>query len=253
MGELKAGCGDALHGVCAMGIMAKAPLAGRSKTRLCPPLEPYQAASLSAAFLRDISENIALAARHVPIQGFVAYAPAGEERQFNGLLADNTSLVLADGSPPMPREVQGFGRCLLHAAQALFTLGAGAVCLVNADGPTLPTEHLTAAARALSMPGERIVLGPADDGGYYLLGMQRPHPHLFADIAWSTPTVGATTRLRARALGLEVVMLPAWYDVDDVESLNRLIVGGDGGYAAPATNAWIDRSGMRGHLDDAAQ
>ncbi|HET7883414.1 MAG TPA: TIGR04282 family arsenosugar biosynthesis glycosyltransferase [Acetobacteraceae bacterium] len=242
-----------LRGVCAMGVMAKAPLAGRAKTRLCPPLHPAQAASLSAAFLRDISENITLAARDAPIQGFVAYAPAGEEQQFDGLLADGTGLVLADGSPPMPHDVRGFGRCLLHAAQALFALGVGAVCLVNADGPTLPTEYLIAAARALSKPGERIVLGPADDGGYYLLGMQQPHPHLFADIAWSTQSVAATTRARATTLGLEVVMLPAWYDVDDVDSMNRLIAGDDGGYVAPATNAWIDRNGMRARLNDAAQ
>ena len=94
--------------------------------------------------------------------------------------------MLADGSPPMPHDVQGFGRCLLHAAQAMFATGLGAVCLVNSDSPTLPTAVLIRAARALLAPGERVVLGPAEDGGYYLLGMQQPHAQLFADIAWST-------------------------------------------------------------------
>jgi uncharacterized protein len=240
-------------GICAMGVMAKAPLPGRAKTRLCPPLGPAQAAALSAAFLRDITENIALASRSAPIRGYIAYAPAGDEASFTEHLADGTGLVLADGSPPMPADVQGFGRCLLHAAQALFGLGYAAVCLVNSDSPTLPTDHVIQAASALLSSDERIVLGPADDGGYYLLGMQRPHPRLFADIAWSTSDVAAATRARADALGLEVVTLPAWYDVDDAASLDRLVANADNGYPAPATYAWIERSGRRGTMSLAAQ
>jgi rSAM/selenodomain-associated transferase 1 len=241
------------RGICAIGVMAKAPQPGRAKTRLCPPLRPAQAAELSAAFLRDITENIALASRAAPIDGYLAYAPAGNECWFAGHLAEGTALVLADGSPPMPHDVQGFGRCLLHAAQALFATGFGAVCLVNSDSPTLPTAVLIQAARALLAPGERIVLGPAEDGGYYLLGMQRPHAHLFAGIAWSTSSVAAATHARAAALGLDVVTLPAWYDVDDAASLGRLLAGADDGYAAPATNAWIERSGLRRRLSIAAQ
>jgi rSAM/selenodomain-associated transferase 1 len=241
------------RGICAMGVMAKTPRAGRAKTRLCPPLEPRQAAALSAAFLRDISENIALAARSVPIHGCIAYAPAGDEDSFDGHLAEGTGLVLADGSPPMPAGVQGFGRCLLHAAQALFAGGFGAICLVNSDSPTLPTASLIDAARALLAPGERVVLGPADDGGYYLLGMKQAHAQLFADIAWSTDTVAAATRERAVTIGLDVVTLPTWYDVDDAASLERLVAGADLGYAAPATNAWIERSGLRRPMSLAAQ
>ena len=233
--------------------MAKAPKPGYAKTRLCPPLSPDQAADLSGAFLRDITENIALASNDVPIQGCVAYAPVGAEALFDGHLASGTSLVLADGSPPMPSDVQGFGRCLLHAAQAMFELGFGAVCLLNADGPTLPTAFLVEAARALLAPGERAVLGPADDGGYYLLGMQRPHAHLFAEIEWSTSVVAATTRIRAASLGLDVVSLPTWYDIDDAAALERLRDDAlPPAYSAPVTRAClarIDRSG----LDIAAQ
>ena len=231
------------RGICAIGVMAKAPQPGRAKTRLCPPLRPAQAAELSAAFLRDITENIALASRAAPIDGYVAYAPAGDESWFTGHLAERTELVLADGSPPMPRDVRGFGRCLLHAAQALFATGVSAVCLVNSDSPTLPTSVLIQAARALLAPGERIVLGTAEDGGYYLLGMQRAHAEL----------VAAATHARAVTLGLDVVTLPAWYDVDDAASLDRLLAGADDGYAAPATNAWIERSGLRRRLSIAAQ
>ncbi len=239
--------------ICAMGVMAKAPRPGQAKTRLCPPLRPSQAAALSAAFLRDITENIALASRSVPIHGYIAYAPAGDESWFAGHLAEGTGHILADGSPPMPCDVQGFGRCLLHAARALFAKGFGAVCLVNSDSPTLPTAYLVEAARMLLMPGERITLGQADDGGYYLLGMKRLYSQLFADIAWSTESVAAATCERAAALGLDVVTLPRWYDVDDAASLNRLIVGADQGYAAPATSAWIAASGLRETISLAAQ
>ena len=118
--------------------------------------------------------------------------------------------------------VRGFGRCLLQAARSLFDRGHDAVCLLNSDSPTLPTSLLSRAARALAEAGDRVVLGPADDGGYYLIGMKAPHVHLFEDIDWSTSRVAEQTRQRARALGLSVVELDTWYDVDDAAALTRL-------------------------------
>jgi rSAM/selenodomain-associated transferase 1 len=250
------------RGDCAIGVMAKAPRAGFSKTRLCPPLRPEQAARLSAAFLRDITENIRLAARQASISGYVAYAPAGQEALFDGHLAAGTALVLADGSPLMPPDVQGFGRCLLHAVQAMLARGHGAAVVLNADSPTLPTALLVRTAVALAADGDRVVLGPADDGGYYLLGMKAAHAHLFADIAWSTGGVAETTRMRARELGLDVVELPAWYDVDDRAALERLLretaMPAPGPsllpYAAPFTSTALARMGLRAtDLDLAAE
>lgn len=247
---------------CAIGVMAKAPRAGFSKTRLCPPLQPEQAATLSAAFLRDISENIALAARQVSIAGYIAYAPVGQEKLFDGLLAAGTRLLLADGSPLMPPDVQGFGRCLLHAILAMLARGHGSAVVLNSDSPTLPTALLVRTAAALAAEGDRVVLGPADDGGYYLLGMKAAHAHLFADIAWSTDSVAETTRMRAAALGLEVVELPTWYDVDDQASLMRLLEetvmpelrAGLRPYAAPFTGLALARMGLQpGDLDLAAE
>ncbi len=171
---------------CAIAVMAKAPQPGRSKTRLVPPLTAECAAALSAAFLRDVTENIELAARSAPIRGYVAYAPAGLERLFSGHLAAGTRLVLADGECEAPPRVKGFGRCLLHAIGALLADGFGAACVLNSDSPTLPTALLRHAAQALGAPGDRAVLGPASDGGYYLLGVKAPHAHLFEDIAWSS-------------------------------------------------------------------
>jgi rSAM/selenodomain-associated transferase 1 len=241
------------EGGCAIAVMAKAPLPGAVKTRLVPPLRSDEAAALGASFLRDVTENVALAARDAAIHGYVAYAPSGSERLFDGMLAARTRLVLADGAGISAPRVHGFGRCLLHAAGALFAGGHDAVCLLNSDSPTLPTRLIARAASALNAPGERVVLGQADDGGYYIVGMKAPHVHLFEDIAWSTATVAAQTRQRAHALNLPVTELDPWYDVDDGPALRRLIrelkAGGGAGelapYPAPATAACIERLMLR--------
>ena len=247
---------------CAIGVMAKAPRPGFAKTRLCPPLRPDQAAALSAAFLRDITENIALAARQASIAGYIAYAPSGQEALFEGHLAQGTGLLLADGSPLMPPDVQGFGRCLLHAVLAMLARGHQSAVVLNSDSPTLPTTLLLQAAAALARDGDRIVLGPADDGGYYLLGLKAAHAHLFANIAWSTDRVADTTRTRAGQLGLEVLELPAWYDVDDQTGLDRLlaesadpqVVGGLAPYAASFTiDALAKMESRLGPLNQAAE
>jgi uncharacterized protein len=246
---------------CAIGVMAKAPRPGFSKTRLCPPLSHAQAAALSEAFLRDITENIVLAARLVSIEGYIAYAPAGQEALFDGHLAAGTGLLLADGSPPIPPDVQGFGRCLLHAVMAMIARGHGSAVVLNSDSPTLPTSVLVRTASALAAEGDRVVLGSADDGGYYLLGVKAAHAHLFANIAWSTDAVADTTRARAAELGLEVVELPVWYDVDDQVALNQLLeetaapVARKGlvPYAAPFTARALAGMGWRQDLDSAAE
>ena len=236
-------------GGCAIAVMAKAPRAGFSKTRLVPPLTAPEAAAMSAAFLRDTTENIALAARTAAIEAYVAYAPAGLEALFDGHLAAGTKLLLADGEAEMPASVDGFGRCLLHALASLLARGFEAACVLNADGPTLPTAILVQAATALAGPGDRAVLGPAEDGGYYLLGLKAPHAALFEDIAWSTDRVAAQTRARAAAIGLAVTELPTWYDIDDGQALDRLLSGperaGPDAYPAPTTRACIDRIGLR--------
>jgi uncharacterized protein len=242
------------NATCAIAVMAKAPQPGRSKTRLVPPLTPEQAAALSAAFLRDITENIAAAGLMAPIHGYIAYAPLGLEALFDGHVADGTRLVLADGSPEMPHKVQGFGRCLLHAIQSLLVGGYGSACVLNSDSPTLPTSILARTAKLLAQPGDRAVLGPADDGGYYLLGLKAVHAHLFEDIAWSTESVAERTALRAKEIGLELVTLPTWYDVDDAASLYRLIDSLEAPglpkgesltpFAAPATAACVKPLGL---------
>jgi hypothetical protein len=121
----------------------------------------------------------------------------------------------------------------------MFARGHAAVCVLSSDTPTLPTTVLARAA-CLLLDGDdrRIVLGACDDGGYYLLGMRALHAGLFADITWSADTVADATRNRAAALGLDLIELSPWYDIDDAASLARLVTD-DTGYAAPWTRGAI--------------
>ena len=232
---------------CAIAVMGKVPRAGRSKTRLGVTIGADAAADLSAAFLRDTTENMALAALAAPICAFVAYAPAGDEALLRPHVAEGTALTLADGAGLMPAGIDGFGRCLFGAIRDLLAGGHGSACVLNSDGPTLPTDYLVRTATWLAMPGDRAVLGPAEDGGYYLLGLKHPHATLFRDIAWSTDGVADATRSRAHAIGLELVELPPWYDVDDEASLQRLaadLAAPDRpGFAAPVTHGCLARLG----------
>ena len=208
---------------CAIAIMAKAPDVARVKTRLSPLLSPDEARALSACFLRDMTHMLACAGRTAAIDAYIAFAPAGSEASFAPIVAPGTGLVLADGAIDPPAGVVGFGHCLLQAAQGLFVRGYGAVGLLNSDSPTLPAELIVETARLLAVPGERAVLGPASDGGYYLLALKSPHPALFADIDWSTARVADQTRAAAQRLGLALTEIAPWYDVDDPTSLAQLV------------------------------
>jgi uncharacterized protein len=224
-----------LQSKCAMAIMGKASIAGRTKTRLVPPLTEDEAAMLNTAFLRDAADNIMSAAAFANVSGWIAYAPAGSEAFFRAHLPESFGLI-ETGEPTL-------GDCLRQAAAALLGAGHDAVCLINSDSPTLPVGYLVTAATALAAAGDRIVLGPSTDGGYYMIGMKRVHAGLFEDIAWSTDHVFAQTLVRAETLGLPVLVLPTWYDVDTAATLQALIdevLDGKAfrGAGAPAPATW---------------
>ncbi|GGF44997.1 hypothetical protein GCM10011611_59280 [Aliidongia dinghuensis] len=240
---------QARRDTCALAVMAKAPRNGEVKTRLVPPLHVAEAAALSACFLKDIAANFMAAAETVPIAGFIAYSPPGSEALFRDLVPPEIGLL-------PPRSV-GLANSLPDAVEDLLGAGYGGVCLVNADSPTLPTSVLVEAVRALQAPGDRVVLGPAFDGGYYLIGLKRLHRRLFEDIAWSTERVFRQTMERAQSIALDTVTLPSWYDVDDAASLEwlcREILGGRRppgcarpGYAAPDTSAYLQSLAAAGY------
>jgi Uncharacterized protein conserved in bacteria len=200
---------------CGIAVMAKASVARRTKTRLVPPLTFDQAAQCNTAFLRDIADNILGASTKASIAGYVAYGPPDARRFFEENVP--REIVLIEASYP------SLGDCLNHAIAQLLARGHRAAVVVNSDSPTLPTSLLVETAELLGRPGERAVLGPALDGGYYLLGVKARHPRLLEDIAWSTQRVTQQTLERAAELHLPVHMLPTWYDVDDVATLKMLL------------------------------
>jgi rSAM/selenodomain-associated transferase 1 len=199
---------------CGIAIMAKASTPGRTKTRLVPPLTFDEAAALNTAFLQDIANNVLEAGRRSAIDGYVAFAPRGSEDFFRSVLPPAIGLI--DACLPT------LGDCLLHTVEAILARGHQSAVVLNSDSPTLPTAFLVETAEALTRPGPRAVLGPCNDGGYYLLGIKTAHRRLFEDIAWSTERVAEQTRARAREIKLDIHMLPAWYDVDDAEGLRQL-------------------------------
>jgi rSAM/selenodomain-associated transferase 1 len=200
---------------CGIAVMAKASVPGRAKTRLSPPLALEEAASCNTAFLQDIGENLLRAGEIAPISGAMAYGPPGHGAFFERHLP-----------PDIDRfEVwePEFGLCLIKALEVQFARGHEAACVLNSDSPTLPHSILVETARILEMPGDRIVIGPSTDGGYYLLGCKSIHHRLFQDIAWSTDIVARQTLERAAEIGIGVHMLPEWYDVDDAAALGTLL------------------------------
>lgn len=203
-----------MTGTIALAIMCKAPVSGESKTRLCPPLRPEEAAALSACFIADVAASVALAASAGTARGYAVMTPEGAEAAFAGLLPEDVSILPQRGADLSAR--------LVNATRELLAVGHAGVCFINADGPTLPPALLAMAVAALREPGEKVVLIPAIDGGYALIGLNREAPGLFADIAWSTSQVLAQTLVRAAGLGLPVSILPAWYDVDDAAGLELL-------------------------------
>ena len=221
------------RGRCALGLMIKVPRAGASKTRLVPPLTHEEAARLSINFLRDTAANVADACggnSGGALQAVAVYTPAGAEGALGELLPPNFALLAQRGD--------SLGERLFQASADLLRLGYESCCLIASDSPTLPRAAITMAVEELGRPGDRLILGPSDDGGYYLIGMKRAHPRLFEEIAWSTADVLAQTIERAREINLDVGLLPAWYDVDDAAALKRLCdelldaPGGDGDEAA---------------------
>jgi rSAM/selenodomain-associated transferase 1 len=217
--------------------MAKAPIPGKVKTRLSPPLTPQQAAELNACFLRDTIANLKEATLVVPAEIVISYTPIGEELAFTGILPKHTLLL--------PQRGNGFGERLLTTAQDLLACGFTSVCLIDSDSPTVPTNEFTIAVQELAQPEAKAVLGPSADGGYYLIGLQRAEPNLFDRITWSTGVVAAETIERAREIGLPMSLLAEWYDVDDAASLSRLrkelgsFSRDNLGYSAPHTRTYL--------------
>jgi rSAM/selenodomain-associated transferase 1 len=235
--------GNRRVGGCALAVMAKAPRPGKVKTRLSPPLTLDQTAALNICFLKDTTENIAAvcAGKRGSAAGLISYTPVGDEGLFDGILPGSFALIAQRGD--------AFGERLLAAAEDILACGFDSVCLIDSDSPTVPAAAFEQAVAELERPGDRIVLGPSDDGGYYLIGLKRAHRAPFERITWSTGSVFEETCERVLGAGIELVLLPTWYDVDDGATL-EILTGEllDGvrpgftsvaGYGAPHTREFL--------------
>lgn len=196
----------------AVAIVCKTPETGSSKTRLSPPLLPEECAALSACFIEDLARTIDRLVDDGGVTGYALYTPVGSEGALRRLLPERFAIH--------PQRGDGFGERLLYGAEDLLARHVGVV-LLNSDSPTMPLSILRATVAALRA-GENVVLSPASDGGYTLIGLSHPHARLFEDIPWSTSAVHRLTVERAAEIGLPVVDVAGWYDVDDAASLRTL-------------------------------
>jgi uncharacterized protein len=186
--------------------MARHPVAGRVKTRLAAVVGDERACMLARAFILDLADR--LRALAYPVTW--SYAPP--EAPF---------ATLVPGARCQPQVGVDLGARMAHAIAVELAAGAPSVLVIGSDVPHVPAACLDEAAAALAA-GTDVVLGPARDGGYYLIGLAAMEPALFRDLAWGTGEVLAATRTRAAACGLTVHLLPAGFDVDGAEDLDRL-------------------------------
>jgi len=195
----------------AVAIMAKAPLPGEVKTRLCPPLSHSVAAQLYQCFLLDKFAQVNALRRAMPV---VSYSPADSRSTFETLAPAHFLLI--------PQHGDDLGARILATFDQLFRQGYAQVVVIDSDTPSLPVVYLEQALRLIAEAENDVVLGPTEDGGYYLIGLRQAYPALFERMPWSTPAVFPETRRRSAQCGLTVACTEHWYDVDTPDDLTRL-------------------------------
>jgi rSAM/selenodomain-associated transferase 1 len=202
--------------VAALVIFAKAPIPGQVKTRLCPPLTPDEAATLHGSFVLDQLERTkaAIARFKLPLDRYLACAPSSAPVFFK-IMEERQGIRLVD------QVGEDLGARMHQAFETLFSRGYKHVLIVGTDTPTLPFEQYKQAYAFLE--SHDLVLGPALDGGYYLIGLSRSIPELFTGIPWSTEHVLTLTQEKARMLGLKMALIAPWRDVDTIDDLRALI------------------------------
>ena len=200
----------------ALVIFAKAPIPGQVNTRLCPPLMPDEAATLHGSFVLDTLERTKLASTKLklPFDRYLACAPSSTHVFFK-------VMEERQGVKVINQVGDDLGARMHQAFEAIFARGYRQVLIIGTDVPTLPLDHIKHALTKLEQSD--VVLGPAQDGGYYLIGLKRPVPDLFIDIPWSTDQVLRLTQDKAATAGLKTALLEPWRDVDTLADLQAII------------------------------
>ena len=194
---------------CALVVFAKQPRPGAVKTRLCPPLTALEAAELYRCLLLD---TLDLARR---IDGATASICYQDDPGAAGYFA-----TTAPRLPARPQQGADLGERMLNAFREAFAAGNRRVIIIGSDAPDLPAEYVKKAFAVLAS-GSDVVLGPAEDGGYYLIGLTRICEELFCGIAWSSPAVLEQSLARAAGAQRDVALLPLWHDIDTPADLER--------------------------------
>jgi len=177
-------------GMCALTIMITAPRAGHVKTRLVPPLTLEGAAELQVCFLKDTADSIAALCDACHSMGIAVYTPEGAAPSIWEFLPPHFSLL--------PQRGDGQGERPFNAGTNLLAGDYASVCLIDSDSPTVPPAALAQAVALLALQGQRVVLGPADDGGYYLTHDRAPSVPVCRHCVEYGPCSRADDRARAR-------------------------------------------------------
>jgi len=213
----------------ALVVMLKVPVTGQVKTRLVPPLTAKDAARLYQCFIQDTFSRISILNG---IDIIAAYTPKNLKLRIKKIVPAGTIII--------PQKGKDLGQRLSNIFSELFSLGYKKVAIIGSDSPDLPIEYIKKSFTLLKGK-TKLVLGPAQDGGYYLIAMSnllspmgtdlKSVPkggmggfagEIFQDIPWSTDAVFKKTMEKAKKAGLKAAILPKWYDVDDIDSLNVL-------------------------------
>ena len=230
-------------------IVAKEPVATQVKTRLHPELSADEAARIYTLFVQDMVEEMSGISTPVaePPDGArsgvklaLAYTPRGAEAAFRSILPAPVMLF--------PQRGADLGQRLAHIFEELCREGYSQVNIINSDSPDLPRSFIRRAMALQEEPQTDLVLGPCLDGGYYLVGLQKPVPELFEDIPWSTDQVLGKTLDRARTLGLSVSLLEPWYDIDTYQDLRQFLTRNERRADEDRGPGWRTLRYIRAHL-----
>lgn len=195
-----------------VGVFAKHWMPGQVKTRLAAAIGHESAATVARLFIETLLDRLSgIADRSV-----IGYSPAESERSFRSLAGTSWRL--------QPQCAGDLGARMHHYFSSAFADGAERILLLGADSPDVPLEVVSNALDLLA--DHRLVLGPTDDGGYYLIGASVEPPPVFEHMPWSRETLWEATTSHLSKLGwregTDWVALPAWYDVDTADDLARL-------------------------------
>jgi len=194
----------------ALLVFARQPVPGQVKTRLCPPLTEVEAARVHEICLRTVLTGVLQIG---DVDTVLVGTPDGSEPAFRRLIGDSLGSVWNQGDGTLGQRLERATRKALHA-------GATRVVVIGTDSPQMPTGCIESAVERLDHAD--VVLGPTEDGGYYLIGLRRDPDCLFQAIDWGTHRVAEQTRARTRALGWTLSELPTSYDIDQFGDLSRV-------------------------------